>query len=425
MTNGRDNGRVKLGSIYVWAAGNGGASDNSNYDGYANSRFVIAVSASTNTGQEPSSYAEEGANVRLNAPSGGGTLGITTTDLTGAEGPDPGNYRHDFGGTSAAAPLVSGIIALMLQANPNLTWRDVQHILMTTAEKNDPFDPEWTTNGAGFHVNYKFGFGRINAQAAVSAAHGKLGSDGYAGPAAGPATGSSSPALSIPDNNQTGVSDTITIPGSDNFFVEFVEVYFTATHDRWPDLEITLTSPQGTKSVLARSHSPRSWSGDYTNWRFGSVRHFGEFSAGDWTLTVKDLRSDITGVFNSWSLKIYGFSRRLPWVGLVYPANNAAGVPLNTVVTAVFSKDMNPLSLKDTFHLRRGGVDDVPGLVVYDQATKKATFTPAAALDNGSIYTAVIDSSAQDQDGQTLSAAYAWTFTTGGGGGGCFIRTLK
>jgi len=323
LEKGAADGRGKLGNIYVWAAGNGGSSDNSNYDGYANSRYTIAVSASTNTGDEPS-YAEKGANILVNAPSSGGTLGITTTDRTGGEGSDSSNYYHDFGGTSAAAPLVSGIIALMLEANPSLTWRDVQHILMVTAEKNDPSDPDWTTNGAGFHVNPKFGFGRVNAQAAVAAADLKFPSDGYASPAAGPVQGDSTPALAIPDNNIVGVSDTITIP--DDILVEFVEIFFTSNHPRWGDLEITLTSPAGTESVLGEKHDNTEENVVvYSNWRFGSVRHFGESSQGDWTLTVKDLRSGITGVFESWTLEIYGFTERLPWVERFAPGDGGGG----------------------------------------------------------------------------------------------------
>ncbi|MBW2142080.1 MAG: proprotein convertase P-domain-containing protein, partial [Deltaproteobacteria bacterium] len=104
------------------------------------------------------------------------------------------------------------------------------------------------TNGAGFHINHKFGFGRVNALAAVSAAHGKLDSEQYASPPVGPVEATGIPALPIPDNDSTGVSDTITV--SDNVLVEFIEIFFTSDHRRWGDLEITLTSPEGTESVL-------------------------------------------------------------------------------------------------------------------------------------------------------------------------------
>ena len=70
-----------------------------------------------------------------------------------------------MGGTSAAAPLVSGVIALRLEANPNLTMRDVEHILAKTAQRNDPNGtdtegkPKWMQNKAGLWVSYEYGFG--------------------------------------------------------------------------------------------------------------------------------------------------------------------------------------------------------------------------------------------------------------------------
>jgi kexin len=306
LENGATTGRGGKGVVYVFAGGNGGntnsdpnvyPNDNSNFDGYANSRYTIAVAASTNLGRR-SYYSEEGANIFVNAPSNGGTLGITTTDRTGHFGYSAGNYTSNFGGTSSAAPLVSGIISLMLQANPNLTWRDVQHILMTTAEKNDPTDPDWTTNGAGYHVNHKYGFGRIDAEAAVAAAE-----TWVTAPPEEIGSGSATPNLPIPDNNTTGVSSNITIP--DSLRVEYVDVFFTAAdHTYWADLEVTLTSPSGTRSVL--SSVGISYPSSYDNWRFGSARHFGESSQGTWTLTVKDLQSIDTGTFQSWGIKIYG-----------------------------------------------------------------------------------------------------------------------
>jgi len=299
LEDGVTNGRGGLGNIYVWAGGNGEANnDNSNYDGYANSRYTIAVAASTNYGEQ-SYYSEQGANILVNSPSNGGSLGITTTDRTGGLGYDPGNYTSTFGGTSSAAPLVAGIVALVLEANPSLTWRDVQHVLLTSAKKNDPSDSDWTTNGAGYEVNHKYGFGRIDAEAAVNAADtwSPAGTEVVA-------QATSNPNLPIPDNNSVGVSDTIQI--SEDLSIEFVEIYFTAAdHTYWGDLEVTLVSPDGTQSVLSGPH----YSGSdhrYNNWRFGSARHFGESSQGTWILTVKDLFVMDTGTFQSWTLAIYG-----------------------------------------------------------------------------------------------------------------------
>ena len=134
LRDGVTNGRGGLGNIYTWAGGNGGQiGDNVNYDGYANSRYTIAVGAIDHNGVR-ASYSEPGAALLVVAPSAGQAVGITTTDLMGANGynaagtADPGmdplanvNYTSTFGGTSSSTPVVSGVIALMLEANPNLT----------------------------------------------------------------------------------------------------------------------------------------------------------------------------------------------------------------------------------------------------------------------------------------------------------------
>ena len=120
-------GRGGLGAVHVWAGGNGGPDDDANRDGYASSRYTIGVAAHSNFGTQ-SGYSEDGASLLVSAPSNGGSLGITTTSPYNNFG-----YTNSFGGTSSAAPLVSGVIALMLEANPALTYRDVQAILVDTA----------------------------------------------------------------------------------------------------------------------------------------------------------------------------------------------------------------------------------------------------------------------------------------------------
>ena len=104
----------------------------------------------------------------VSAYSNGGDLGITTTDLTGQPGYSPNNYANDFGGTSSATPLVSGVLALVLEANPNLTYRDVTDILVRTGERIDVNNADWVQNGAGLWVNHEYGFGAIDAYGVVT-----------------------------------------------------------------------------------------------------------------------------------------------------------------------------------------------------------------------------------------------------------------
>ena len=299
-------GRGGLGTIITWAAGNGLAfGDDANYDGYANSLYTIAVTALGDGGTQPS-YAEPGANILIAAPSAGGAQKISTTDLTGSSGYNAGgggnyasaDYTNTFDGTSAAAPVASGGIALLLQSRPGLGWRDVKEILLRSATKNHPADAGWFNNGAGFHFNDKYGAGQLNVQAAVTlaAAWSNL------GPLLSSSAGSPG-ALAIPDNSSTGVAKTFTISSGQNLRVEQIAVAVSVTHQRRGQLNYTLTSPSGTICRLAR---PRPDNNADLAWTFTSPQFWGEPATGLWTLRVSDTVANRTGTLNSATLTLYG-----------------------------------------------------------------------------------------------------------------------
>jgi subtilisin-like proprotein convertase family protein len=141
----------------------------------------------------------------------------------------------------------------------------------------------------------------VDAQAAVTAATGWT----SAGPEVATPETSSSPSLAIPDDDVIGVSDTISVPY--NITTESVQVCFSSTdHTYRGDLDIRLTSPMGTESILAHT-SPYAQRGyNYDDWCFASVRNFGEQGQGDWILTVSDRIAADTGTFQSWSVQIFG-----------------------------------------------------------------------------------------------------------------------
>ena len=306
LQDGVNNGRGGLGNIFVFSADNDRAiQDNVNYNSLDNSRYTIAVGAIDHRGQL-TYYSTPGAAVLVSGHSGGTPHpGITTTDVTGEAGYNPeGDYTDSFGGTSSAAPLVSGVIALMLDANPNLTWRDVQHILVETSDQNDPSDSGWTTNGAGHEISHKYGFGAVNADVAVTAAQNWTTVE--------PEVVTTSDLItvdaSIPDRNDENVTSTLNI--SEDIEIEWVEVVFDAQHTQRGDLEITLTSPDGTESILAETH--RDVNDDFDSWVFTSARHWDESSLGDWTLEVTDNITGETGTWNDWQLNIYGTDPERP-----------------------------------------------------------------------------------------------------------------
>ena len=306
------------GISYVWAAGNGGPrGDDANLDEYANHYGVTAVCA-VNIDDTRSVWSETGANLWVCAPSD------NDSDQRGLMTTAPSGYEPDFGGTSGAAPVVSGVIALMRAANPELTWRDVKLILAATARKNDSTNSGWEdgalqygSSTERYSFNHEYGFGVVDAGAAVARALTWPDTDTL--PAFREITGSSTAApLLIPDLPDGGTSTTITSTLEvDNYvdFVEFLEINIDLTHTSMRDLDIDLVSPSGVTSRLARKgqgyvffflfYIPSSSPID-GNHRFGSARHLGENAAGTWTLRVTDRATGNSGTLKSWSVTAYG-----------------------------------------------------------------------------------------------------------------------
>lgn len=338
INTGLSTGRGGRGTIYVWAAGNGHPDDNSNQDGQANNRGVIAVAALTDSGVQ-ASYSERGANLWVSAPSGNfcsNSRTTVTTDRTGAAGynnngtstispsypelPD-GNYTKCFNGTSSATPVVSGAVALILQANPNLGWRDVRLILAETARQNDSGNSAdgigWQTGAATpaggakpnylFHHNY--GFGVINAGAAVARAKTWTNVGAELAPCTVARSGVNVPIADSPGGTTLGpiAQDTAAVAGCGINRIEFVEVTFTSNHTYAGDLQIDLISPAGKRSRLAeRMNGCTGACTPYSSWVFGSGVHIGEAANGAWRLEVRDGFPADTGNISSWTLTIRG-----------------------------------------------------------------------------------------------------------------------
>lgn len=331
ITEGRDG----KGAIYVFAAGNEGEGNiDVNMSGYTNSRYVITVGAVNQDGTK-CAYSNTGASLLVVAPSGGdttyndedvltdATIGTTTTDRMGADGynnfditdgldeliPDYDdlNYTNTFNGTSAATPVVSGVVALMLEANPSLTWRDVQQILVDTSIQVDASNEDWTTNGAGYNISYNYGFGLVNAKAAVEKALNwenlpeELHTTAYS--------------IDTPVTIGKQSSSTISVTDKSISALETVEITVDIVHPTEGDLKIELISPDGTVSVLAQPREVMDSEGGYDNYTFTTKRCWGEAALGDWTLRITDTGTERTGVLNSWSLDFYGNQGDIAHVG--------------------------------------------------------------------------------------------------------------
>ena len=257
---------------------------------------MITVGAIDQQGKSPW-YAEQGSNVLISAPAGDNTAGITTTAISNT-------YRSDFIGTSASAPMASGVIALMLSINPQLTWRDVPIILARSARVNDATDAGWV---AGF--NHKYGFGVLDATAAVTMAK-SWASVGDSSSLKACTTSVSSSA-DVPDTG-AALSTTAALINCGIRAIEHVAVTVQIDHEYSGDLAIDLFSPTGTVSSLAtprrcaNGDRTKNTCGTFSGWQFGSVRHLDEQASGNWHLAIKDTVAGKTGKLLGWSITVYG-----------------------------------------------------------------------------------------------------------------------
>lgn len=315
IENGVTNGRDGNGAIYVWAGGNGAeAFDHVNLDLYANSRYTIAVGAVGADGVR-SPYSETGAPLIVVAPSNNDNIGITTVDISGLEGYSPTDYTNEFGGTSSAAPAVSGVIALMLEANPNLGYRDVQQILARSAVRNDPDDPDWIQNGAGLWVNHNYGFGMVDAAAAVAMAETWVNLP----PEVMLETEVIEVDTFVPDDDPTGIE--VSFEVRENFQIEYVELRTSTDHVWSGDLIYRLISPTGSESLLTSLSNRQE---DFTfEHPLTSARHMGEYTFGRWTLNVSDQLALFDGDLNDVQLVFYGHEVVSP-LPLLEVANSSA-----------------------------------------------------------------------------------------------------
>lgn len=393
LASGSSTLRGGLGALYVKSAGNEFASykvngvdancttanttlgiscQNAGSDPENTLPYIITVGALNAKGLK-ASYSNAGASLWIGAPgdefgyntSTYGTAGdpaMITTDVSGCAKGDSVtgsttslfnqggaslggintncNYSNSFNGTSSAAPMLSGVIALILEANPALTWREVKDILAKTAVQVDSAKTAvsvtlgngdyvavmpWITNAAGRKFHNWYGFGAVDANAAVTMARtyvsGSLGTFANTGWVDGTLPANAT----VPDNSITGVSVPVTVPKvGANGIVETVQLMMTTsaaspasttgacsvttspTAGCTGDIAIELTSPSGTKSILKTILD--SYNGDHLGAiLLSSNAFYGEANTGAWTVKVVDGRAGaIDQTLTKVSIRVYG-----------------------------------------------------------------------------------------------------------------------
>ncbi|KAL1243800.1 Neuroendocrine convertase [Trichinella spiralis] len=329
IVKGVNEGRHGLGNIFVWASGDGGEDDDCNCDGYASSMWTISINSAINNG-ENAHYDESCSSTLASTFSNGGKnreTGVTTTDLYG-------QCTKSHSGTSAAAPEAAGVFALALEANPKLTWRDLQHLTVLTSNRNSLFDGrcreivdlripgvrkmhrssrdncshfEWQVNGVGLEFNHLFGFGVLDAAEMVILAkawqtvparfHCDAGSiwEPHRIPSSGTLV------LEIDTNACRGTETEVN-------YLEHVQAVVSLNSTRRGDVTLYLISPAGTQSmILSRRPKDDDHTDGFTNWPFMTTHTWGEGSSGTWRLVVRFQGPNRqAGWINRWTLMLHG-----------------------------------------------------------------------------------------------------------------------
>jgi subtilisin family serine protease len=339
-------GRNGKGCVIVFAAGNANRPTNGNIvergwpsdalsgltawlGGFSVHPDVITVSACTSLNKK-AVYSNWGGEISVcapsnNAPPGFGLpsvgyvytppevqvylpgLGIVTTDRVDGAGYDPSNFTDSFGGTSSACPLVAGVAALVLSANPDLTAAEVKQILQQTADKIVDSDPDLqfgyrkgTYEAAG--RSDWFGFGKVNAFKAVKAAVQRQTAARAPSRQIQQQNTTSQP---IPDYNPSGITSSVQI--SDAATVRDVQVRVAIDHSFLGDLEISLIAPTGQRVLLQSRTLGRQTElrTTYTLQTTAALKRLINLpTQGTWKLQVVDQALADTGSLREWQLTI-------------------------------------------------------------------------------------------------------------------------
>uniref|UniRef100_A0A224XI33 furin n=1 Tax=Panstrongylus lignarius TaxID=156445 RepID=A0A224XI33_9HEMI len=311
--NGVTTGRKGRGSIFVWASGNGGRhTDSCNCDGYTNSIFTLSISSATQGGYKPWYLEECSSTLATTYSSGtpGHDKSIATVDMDGKLRSDH-ICTVEHTGTSASAPLASGLCALALEANPELSWRDMQHIVVMTSNPAPLLkESGWITNGVNRKVSHKFGYGLMDGAAMVNLAE----------------QWTSVPPQHICKSQEViedraidpSFSSVLTVavdasgcPGTVNEvrYVEHVQCKVSLRFFPRGNLRLVLTSPKGTPSTLLMERPRDVVSSNFDDWPFLSVHYWGENPRGRWTLQVINAGNrhvNQPGILRKWQLIFYG-----------------------------------------------------------------------------------------------------------------------
>nr|XP_054755926.1 proprotein convertase subtilisin/kexin type 5-like [Lytechinus pictus] len=240
---------------------------------------------SASWGPDDEGFTVEGPNILAKKALEKGVKLVTTDLHDGCIG--------NFTGTSASAPIAAGIVSLVLEANGNLTWRDVQYLIVVTSKRHQ-LTGDWMTNGAGYEVSHWFGFGLMDAAAMVEKAktweylpeqltYSKFADNVNQGPRnrrffnRGPRYFTSS--LEVQDCKDP-------FAGKPIRYLEHVQVTLSLRASVRGKVKVELTSPSGTTSTLLSNRTNDVAGKGFRLWTLMTVHFWGENPNGAWLIKI-------------------------------------------------------------------------------------------------------------------------------------------
>uniref|UniRef100_A0A8C1Q180 Furin (paired basic amino acid cleaving enzyme) a n=1 Tax=Cyprinus carpio TaxID=7962 RepID=A0A8C1Q180_CYPCA len=338
-------GRGGRGSIFVWASGNGGREkDSCNCDGYTNSIYTLSISSSTQNGNVPW-YSEACSSTLATTYSSGGLNEKQIVSLF---------LRLQK--ISNSYPLIEEV------AYKNLTWRDMQHLVVRTSNPAHLTTNDWKINGVGRRVSHSYGYGLLDAGAIVALAKNWTN--------VGPQRKCVLSLVSEPRNIGSHLVIKMSVDacaGTDTFVssLEHAQAQLTLSYNRRGNLAIYLISPQGTRSTLLAPR-PHDYSSEgFSDWAFMTTHSWDEDPRGEWTLEIENVAGNSDyGTLTQFTLVLYGTASSLSGPSAA-DSSSCKTYDLNQICT-----ECNP-----GFYLYQTGcVRDCPGGFT---AGTRSTFLPS------------------------------------------------
>jgi len=322
VITGTSNGRGGKGAIYVFAGGNENIRKSQTaYDNLLNLHQSIAVGSVNEVG-EACDYSTRGAALLVSAP-GGKDIGneelrsfnsgigcLAALPLNSNSFP----YTQGFNGTSAACPHISGICALILQANSKLTWRDVQMILTLCALQTGIEQPNFK-NQAGLFYDNNTGYGVPHAGIAVD-----LAKQWTLLPSMVTREVEKvyEPAQQISEGSSLDLF--FEFPDLNGYKIECIIIYINATGNKPSDLSIDITAPGDSQSITILYAKQEACHEEqpieYDSPIKVEAYRFVHLTNSAWTLKLQDKVAGNTTFLNRIKMQIFAFQTNTNYISL-------------------------------------------------------------------------------------------------------------